>query len=122
MTNLFLAPFVSVFVAYWLRSGSMPWVPDSERVQQILGAVMAGLAVVVISAFVFRRFVLDPIIQKYPVSQEKMSYREMQENMVVTRSRSAWVGHGLLVLFLFAGGIAFCFGKRTWTTVSRGYC
>ena len=107
VTNLFVVPLVSMLVAYWLRSRSIPWVPDSERVQQILGAVVAGLAVMVISAFVFRRFVLDPIIQKYPVSQEKMSRREIQEKMAVRRSRRAWVGQGLVVLFLFAGGIAF---------------
>ena len=112
VANLFLAPLVSVLVAYWLRSGSMPWVPDSERVQQILGAVVAGLAVAVISAFVFRRFVLDPIIQKYPVSQEKMSRREIQEKMAVRRSRKAWVGQGLVVLSLFAGGIAFLLWKE----------
>ena len=112
LTSLFLAPVVSVFVVYRLRSGSMPWVPDSEMVQQILGAVVAGLAVVVISTFVFRRFVLDPIIHQYPVSQEKMSRREIEEKMAVTRSRRAWVGHGLLVLFVFAGGIAWLLWKE----------
>ena len=110
--TIFLASVVSMFVVYWLRSGSMPWIPDSELVQQLLGAVVAGLAVVVISAFVFRRFVLDPIIRKYPVSQEKMSYRELQEKMAVTRSRSAWVVHGLMVLFLLAGGIAFLLWEK----------
>ena len=112
LTNLFVVPLVSVFVVYRLRSGSMPWVPDSEMVQQILGAVVAGLAVAVISAFGFRRFVLDPIIRNYPVSQEKMGYREIQENMAVRRSRRAWVGHGLLVLLIFAGGIASLLWKE----------
>ena len=112
VTNLFLAPLVSVFVMFRLRFGSMPWVSDSERVQQILGAVVGGLAVVVISAFVFRRFVLDPIIRNYPVSREKMSYREIEEKMAVRRSRSAWVGQGLVVLSLFAGGIAFLLWKE----------
>ena len=112
LTSLFLAPVVSVFVVYRLRSVFMPWVPDSEMVQQILAAVVAGLAVMVISAFVFRRFVLDPIIHKYPVSQEKMSRREIEEKMAVRRSRRAWVGHGLLVLFVFAVGIAFLLWKE----------
>ena len=107
LTNLFFAPVVSVFVVYRLRSVFRPWVPDSEMVQEILAGVVAALAVMVISAFVFRRFVLDPIIHKYPVSQEKMSRREIEEKMAVRRSRSAWVGYGLLVLSLFAGGIAF---------------
>ena len=91
LTNLFLAPVVSVFVVYRLRSVFRPWVPDSEMVQQILAGVVAALAVMVISAFVFRRFVLDPIIHKYPVSQEKMSRREIEEKMAVRRSRRAWV-------------------------------
>ena len=112
VTTLLLAPVVSVFVVYRLRSVFRPWVPDSEMVQGILAGVVAGLAVMVISAFVFRRFVLDPIIQKYPVSQEKMSRREIEEKMAVTRSRSAWVGYGLLVLFVFAGGIAFLLWKE----------
>ena len=112
MTTLFLVPVVSVFVVYRLRSVFRPWVPDSEMVQQILAGVVAGLAVMVISAFVFRRFVLDPIIHKYPVSQEKMSRREIEEKMAVRRSRRAWVGHGLLVLFVFAVGIAFLLWKE----------
>ena len=112
VTILFLVPVVSVFVVYRLQSVFRPWVPDSEMVQEILAGVVAGLAVMVISAFVFRRFVLDPIIHKYPVSQEKMSRREIEEKMAVTRSRSAWVGQGLLVLSLFAGGIAFLLWKE----------
>ena len=112
VTILFLIPVVSVFVVYRLRSVFRPWVPDSEMVQEILAGVVAGLAVMVISAFVFRRFVLDPIIQKYPVSQEKMSRREIEEKMAVRRRRSAWVGQGLLVLSLFAGGLAFLLWKE----------
>ena len=101
-----IVPLGSALVVFWLRSGSMPGVPDSELLQQILLGVVAGLAVAVISAFVFRRFVLDPIIHKYPVSQEKISYREIQGKIAVARSRRAWVGHGLLVLFVSACGIA----------------
>ena len=112
VTILFLVPVVSVFVVYRLQSVFRPWVPDSEMVQEILAGVVAGLAVMVISAFVFRRFVLDPIIRKYPVSQEKMSRREIEEKMAVRRSRRAWVGQGLLVLSLFAGGIAFLLWKE----------
>ena len=112
VTILFLVPVVSVFVVYRLQSVFRPWVPDSEMVQEILAGVVAGLAVMVISAFVFRRFVLDPIIHKYPVSQEKMSRREIEEKMAVRRSRRAWVGHGLLVLFLFAVGIAFLLWEK----------
>ena len=112
VTNGFIVPFGPVLVVFWLRSGSMPWVPDSELLQQILGGVVAGLAVAVISAFVFRRFVLEPIINKYPISQEKISYREIQEKIAVTRSRSAWVGYGLLVLLVFAGGIALLLGGK----------
>lgn len=99
-----IVPFGSALVLFWLRSGSMPGLQGSELLQQILRGVVAGLAVAAISTFVFRRFVLEPIIHKYPLSQEKISYREIQGKIAVARSRRAWVGHGLLVLFVSAGG------------------
>ena len=107
VTNLVLVPAVTAIVVLWLHHQPIAWAPDSDRLVQVLAGMVVALAVSVVSALAFRRFVLDPILRKYPVSQERMSAREVSEARAATTDPYAVAGTVVVVLLMLGGGIAF---------------
>ena len=108
VTHVVLVPAVTAVVVIWLQFEPISWAPDNELLVQVLTGLGVALVVAVVSALVFRRFVLDPILRKYPVSQERMSYRDVQEALAaLTTSRRALVRGVLVALLMLGGGVAF---------------
>lgn len=106
VTNLVLVPAGTTVVMLWTRYEPSSWAPDSDFLPELLFGLVTAVAVAVACAFVFGHFVLDPILRKYPISQERITYRELREARAATTSRGKLLGAVVVALLILGIGVA----------------